>query len=263
MGNNSSTPEVSSDTPKESENSKNSEINPPVNPPGDSLDKGKMEDHGQSSDLNDSRKCSICRNEKNLPVTLPCGDSFCFLCIKRVAESDFSSAKCPVCYSPVPSYIRETVKVPEGSIDVDQSRGKWMYSGRTSGWWFYSKEHSDEIERGWNDYHSRGVNLFRISILGRDYTIDFQRMTQNSQCGGITRDIKRLEDLDSGTVPKGIAGVRIVKKEEISTVQPKVNTFSSSEEDLSSTDEEENDPVSSEKSEASETWPPSILTQPE
>jgi hypothetical protein len=156
-----------------------------------------------------------------------------------VAESDFSTSRCPVCSKNIPSYFRHTVKVPEGSFDPNEFRGRWLYSGRNDGWWYYSKEHSEELEKGWKEFNEAGTAEMKISILGRNYFINFQDMTQSSTCGGITRKIQR-EDSSIPTTIKGVAGVQIVPPEEMPSSKP--NEEDSQESQSSqSTEEEDSD----------------------
>lgn len=169
----------------------------------------------------DGDSCSICLDIPTLPVTLPCKHVYCYMCIKQVSQT---SESCPMCRAYIPDYVYEGIKVSENDIRLNEVRGKWMYSGRNHGWWYFSPDIDDMIEHEWSKYNEELSNgshsnhsTFSISILGMQYTIDFINMTQTSLLHNV-RKIKREENA-SETV-KGISGIQIVKEEDLPQPSP-------------------------------------------
>ena len=129
-------------------------------------------------DLPKEKICPICLEEPNNPFVLPCKHEFCYLCIKRVAEQGNS---CPYCKAIIPDYVLEKAKVSEDELDLKNNSGHWLYSGRNNGWWHYSLEHDKIIEDIWNVHKNLESDAkidVTINILGRNYKIDFEKMTQ-------------------------------------------------------------------------------------
>ena len=166
--------------------------------------------------------CAICIEVPINPFTLPCGHVFCYMCLKRVAEDD---KPCPLCNAVIPEFVLEGAKVSEEVINLKETAGKWMYNGRHSGWWYYSPDDDKAIEKAWK-VHKKLQNMkmmgslgtgnvsITINILGREYKIDFENMTQSSN--GVFRNIKRVETFgEEDCVVKGISGLQIVKKENV------------------------------------------------
>ena len=171
-------------------------------------------------DPSTNEDCVICLGKMVNSFTLPCDHTFCYMCLKRVAED---RKPCPLCNALIPNFVLEKVKVSEESINLKDVVGKWMYSGRNNGWWYYSPEHDEIIEEVWNmakKYRpdSLGSISLNINILGRLYLIDFDKMTQSAD-SGVIRNIKRVEKFDEGDDDvKGISGIQVVKNDSIPTM---------------------------------------------
>jgi E3 ubiquitin-protein ligase RNF146 len=168
--------------------------------------------------------CVICIDKPVNPFTLPCKHFFCYMCIKRVT-SDLKP--CPSCNAIIPEFVLEKAKVSNEIIKLEEISSKWLYSGRNSGWWYYSKEYDEIIEESWNKYKNLaepGVtkSYVNINILGRNYKIDFYSMTQIANSGEI-RSIKRIDQSEEeNIIVKGITGLQIVKNEHLPTLPPPI-----------------------------------------
>ena len=157
--------------------------------------------------------CAICLDPSYPPFVLPCTHVFCYMCIKHVAETH---RPCPMCNALIPRYVLEGARISEDILNLADGSGKWMYSGRRSGWWYFTPEIDEIIETSWKNHTEQGGDYsVVVVILGRNYSINFNTMTQSS-AQGMTRNIKRVEV--GGTVDglvKGISGLRIVKKDDL------------------------------------------------
>ena len=159
-----------------------------------------------------SEECAICFDEMRVPYALACKHSFCYLCVKRSLENGLRN--CPLCRSIIPQKILEDAK--SALLDLDQVKGKWMYAGRTDGWWYYDPSTSDEIEENYTEYQHLGdesKKIIHIEILGRSYVIDFERMEQQSPLGKARR-IQRVDESPEEILVKGVAGLRVVEEVE-------------------------------------------------
>jgi len=158
--------------------------------------------------MDDENICPTCLDEPQYPCKLPCKHIFCYMCIKRVAETN---KPCPKCQAIIPGFILEKYKTSEKSVSLTTE--KWVYSGRVNGWWYYSLEDNKIIEDCWNMYQKYGKpSSVNLPILGRDYKIDFRNMTQTGESA--TRKIKRVKDEDNIHI-KGVIGMQIVKDEDL------------------------------------------------
>lgn len=169
--------------------------------------------------------CGVCLetvNVKKLPIELDCHHKFCFLCIKGVCDTN---PVCPICRNGISSSIitNSTTPLPSESPDI-----YWLYTARNNGWWRYDPVTSEEIEKNYQEYIQESEKLeeseneeesvsqmlnidhseFIISIMGREYRIDFVHMEQS--CDGNVRSIKRETNVDTLTI-RGIAGLKIVQ----------------------------------------------------
>ena len=138
--------------------------------------------------------CPICYEEKYLEFSSVCGHSFCYLCLKQAL---IVNNKCPMCRTEL---SRDLIEEAEGCEDI---KGKWMYSGRNNGWWYYDKESDKIIE----DHYQRQDQLFSVEIMGKNYSIDLDNMTQTAP-NNFVRQIKRK--CDEEDIVKGIAGLQII-----------------------------------------------------
>ena len=157
--------------------------------------------------------CAVCLEKPEPPYSLPCEHTFCYLCLKQAAET--GGMNCPLCRAIIPQYVLEEAKISDEVFVLEDKAGSWMYSGRTSGWWFYTPEIDSKLEVSWQAYQNGCVSSVNVVILGRTYTIDFATMEQRCLFNGTVRKIKRSEDVDEGEIVKGLAGLRVMPKEEM------------------------------------------------
>ncbi len=160
-------------------------------------------------------ECSICLQPKELKWALPCGHSFCYLCLKGSIEAN--SSGCPMCRGSIPNDVYENAKMKDmGSwtLEMEDVDHRWLYSGRTNGWWAYSDTHNRIIEAAYQEFlRDVSSNSGSINIYGKVYVINFPNMSQVSPHGD-WRNVKRLatdedlEDFDEKSL-KGIAGIQV------------------------------------------------------
>ena len=166
-------------------------------------------------------ECSICMETPELKWTLPCNHSFCYLCLKGAIESN--SSGCPMCRGPIPNDVYENAKMKDmgaPDIEIEDVDYRWLYSGRSNGWWAYSDTHNRIIEAAFKSFLQEDLlgggddtASVNINIYGKNYTVNFTAMTQTSPHGD-WRNIKRLaseEDLEGfdEKLLKGIAGIQV------------------------------------------------------
>jgi len=101
-----------------------------------------------------------------------------------------------------PVYVDEEKIIAENDIqDI-----RWLYSGRTEGWWYFDPKLSKDIE----DVFESGDDEMVVEIFERNYNINFKDMTQNHQ--DKFRKIMRVSKNDARSMfIKGIAGVSFSK----------------------------------------------------
>jgi len=149
--------------------------------------------------------CSICLEDPIFKIKLECNHIFCYLCLKTFLEK--GNLSCPNCRSSIEECILEEAQACIDYIDeYYQEKGNWTYSGRNNGHWYYDKLTAGEIEEKYQNWKNGGEPTFMIRILNRDYTINFEDMTQSSF--GRKRTINRICDDDMSLLIKGFAGLR-------------------------------------------------------
>ena len=89
----------------------------------------------------------------------------------------------------------------------------WLYSGRSHGWWHYSKNNNIALE---NLYRS-GPGQSQLTINNKTYSLNFVEMTQRENSSA--RNILRVESLEHIALT-GIDGSRIQKCDIINFSQP-------------------------------------------
>jgi len=152
-------------------------------------------------------ECSVCLQPFINPVKLPCGHSFCFLCVKGVANV---SHNCALCRKPFPRELIDKPNVLALELRDDESisstnsnlRHVWYYEGR-NGWWMYDQRTNDEIDQAFR----RGDRRLEILIVGHLYIIDFENMHQYRL--NDTQRRRRIKyDLMSAP-KKGVGGLKL------------------------------------------------------
>jgi E3 ubiquitin-protein ligase RNF146 len=159
--------------------------------------------------------CGVCLDKLQTPISLPCTHKFCYLCVKGTLS--FGNNKCPLCRCIIPDDYFERAMANKDDAIFENTKNRWMYSGRTRGWWFFQDNHNDEIECAWQKFLSSSDeedDIAKIYIASIEYEINFVSMTQVSLTTSATRRIKRVEDavLDNA---RGIAGVKYVTSENL------------------------------------------------
>ena len=162
---------------------------------------------------NQCLECSICLQSLELKWTLPCGHSFCYLCLKGSIEAD--NEGCPICRGIIPDDVYEQAKMNDSSdLELENVNYRWLYSGRNNGWWAYTNSHNRIIEAAYQEFQEdSNSSSVSINICGREYAVNFSTMKQMSPYGD-QRNIKRLylqEDLEGFDEKslKGIAGIQV------------------------------------------------------
>ncbi|CAL8092496.1 unnamed protein product [Orchesella dallaii] len=154
-------------------------------------------------------ECPVCLLPCMLPVQVPCGHVFCFMCIKGAVISQNNG--CPMCRALIPAtaLINPVLKNPnELSNGVKMvNRREWYYQGRQGGWWQYDERTMQELERAF----SQKLPTLQLTISGRCYTVDFSQMVQYRVDNGhiVYRRIKH----GSNVGIKGVAGISIAESD--------------------------------------------------
>jgi len=150
--------------------------------------------------------CPICQGAPVFSVELPCNHTFCYLCIKGVAQKE-PEPKCALCRRDIPlAVLHQPIIKDDSAFNRDQPAGKyqWYYGCRTGGWWQYQQNFADDIEAA---FQADKAKKFQIQIVGRIYELDFQEMTQRCLDDGKIRKIKRALP-DTANEMEGIAGIK-------------------------------------------------------
>lgn len=173
--------------------------------------------------------CPICGEEILLPYTLECKHRFCYLCIKRAYEDKRS---CPYCRADIRADIAKSAHIVHTpKEEKSQETYMWLYAGANCGFWQYTSRHSEEIEKGYQEYCNKsGSTTINIYIMNRLYTIDFEKNQQlytDSIIGRITRrTVRRVMSNRDGTpvdttiLIKGIAGLSWTTDSTVSLTVP-------------------------------------------
>ena len=131
-----------------------------------------------TADRNDESECCICLNAMEFPITLDCGHSFCFLCLKDIRlqsassfnlsmirnhciDSDSMQAQncdemvetfcCPYCRKEYDAKIIDNANMNKSDwINADiQTENEgivvWKYAGRNGGWFVFIACHFNVI----------------------------------------------------------------------------------------------------------------------
>lgn len=149
--------------------------------------------------------CTICLSDKaNLPITLPCGHTFCYICIKSVAIA--TNMKCPLCRAPFNDINTFSYK------DTSKNDIQWLYKGK-NGWWKYDDESNKKVEELYQEYLENDSSSdspsdsfsesdsdsdsdtkwkYNLEIGFMKFKIDFKKMRQINKNGN-SRKIYRLK----------------------------------------------------------------------
>lgn len=148
--------------------------------------------------------CAVCLHPHVLPVTLPCGHIFCYLCVKGFASR---SRSCALCRDEFPRDFcdRPCVLDPSHVIELSQraisSDGcQWYYSG-ANGWWQYEERIAKELEEAFAAKQSSVT----ICVSGYHYVVDFVEMVQYKESDPMRRRRVKRDAADSQK--KGVAGI--------------------------------------------------------
>jgi hypothetical protein len=151
-------------------------------------------------------ECPICYDNINLIYETTCKHRFCYLCLKRSFLSD--NKECPLCREPLPDDLCERAS---SKYEFDIPDICWSYSGFKDGVWYYDISSTEIIEEAYQKYLIDNKKYrFNISILGRQYIINFDNMTQKSD-KKVVRNIFRIDRNQDNSEHelKGMAGLKI------------------------------------------------------
>ncbi|ODM92983.1 hypothetical protein Ocin01_13694 [Orchesella cincta] len=148
-------------------------------------------------------ECPVCLQTCMLPVQLPCGHLFCYMCIKGVFLNQNSG--CPMCRGVIPITVLTNPVLKE---DPDQlSKGvklangpEWYYEGRGGGWWLYDERTMNELEKAFKN----SQQTCQLVLAGHIYVVDFTQMIQYR-----LTDVNAVRRIKHGTNQpvKGVAGI--------------------------------------------------------
>lgn len=97
--------------------------------------------------------CQICNCECSLPLTLTCGDDFCFLCIKTYYMD--GGMECPLCEQFITDDLNNIHFKDYKELNNIQ-KYRWLYSSNFHDrWWGYDDNSNKKIEMIYNDYQKR------------------------------------------------------------------------------------------------------------
>ena len=169
-------------------------------------------------------KCPICQDKRRHPLTLPCGHTFCYLCIKGV----YARQKvCALCRQPIPQHciisppVSGTEEREEEEEEEEGRKTCWYYEAKSGGWWKYEERVRRELEMYYQSVETttreEDNDVFVIYISGFPYVVDFTKMIQYRQDKpNRSRRIKRDTDgeergmaREGEGLVRGVAGIPI------------------------------------------------------
>ena len=171
---------------------------------------------GEASTASGESDCAICLLPCTLPLSLPCGHTFCYLCAKGIA---FRSRRCALCRETIPDDViakphidLENASLPhtagasskvadDEADDCADQDAVWYYEGH-NGWWQYEPRTNREIEQAYN----AEKKSCEVLIAGFVYAIDLENMCQARRSQN-TRRRRICRNLSPSAVRKGVAGV--------------------------------------------------------
>lgn len=179
-------------------------------------------------------KCPICQDKRRHPLTLPCGHTFCYLCIKGVYARQ---RVCALCRQPIPSSCIMSPPGEEKEEEEERGKVRWYYQAKSGGWWVYEERVTLELEKSYQSLMQSELEedkdeaktvkegerdkLLEIQISGFPYIVDFQRMIQYRQDKpDRIRRIKRdTAEEEEEALVRGVAGVPLAP-----TIKPQDDT---------------------------------------
>lgn len=178
---------------------------------------------GASGESGETLDCAVCLLPCTLPLSLPCGHTFCYLCAKGIA---FRTRRCALCRKSIPDDViarpridrsqlepaslsratseaggdrEEGVEKKESSAETEEA--VWYYEGR-NGWWQYEPRTNRDIEQA----YLAEKQSCEVLIAGFVYVIDLENMVQCRRSQN-TRRRRICRNLSPTAVRKGVAGV--------------------------------------------------------
>ena len=165
--------------------------------------------------------CPVCLVDVPVvPIKLTCCSTqdsqhhVCMLCLKSSLMNNRDT--CPLCNT---TMSRELIReIHTASIDSPETRDdagdgseivfKWLYSGKNSGWWEFTSDDQETLEKGFSDFSQDPTkDKISMSICGNTYEIDFDNMKQcRTGYSSCTRDIRRIQNVNEVNLIKGVAG---------------------------------------------------------
>jgi len=195
--------EVSSDYDEDAPSDYEDDASSDYDVPSDS-DDTPIKKPSPKTDQAFNTECPICLDEMILPYKLSCGHAIHYLCIKEAYVKHNRS--CPLCRHPISADIYDKAVLCE---KVDLAHYTWYYGDKSkAGFWAFSDEHQPILEDAYKKFLLDATkNMCQLTILGREYDIDFATMTQRPKGTRNVRRIRRGADKDRDFV-KGVSGMR-------------------------------------------------------
>ncbi len=174
-------------------------------------------------DTTNSDKCPVCFELCVTPISVPCGHTFCYLCIKGTLK--FGNDKCPMCRCIIPRDYLENAVASFKTLNLGGDSPRWLYEGRAGGWWLFQNDHNDLIEKGWQLYCKKEPYNVTINVVSTQYMISFESMHQINQDNYLGRRIKRKDNISDAFATnlkvKGVAGVKYVNDKDLPAYEKK------------------------------------------
>lgn len=158
-----------------------------------------------------STECSICLDNLELAVCLPCEHQYCLCCIKTYQLSN-RGATCPQCRATIPRHFLESLGQDlSAHFQPDVVYTRWAYRSVSNPdeWWLYDAATNKIIEEAYNP--SVWSNSVTLAIMGDMYTIDFKNGVQISSDGKRVRHVKRVVATGRDIWSQGVVGIAGIK----------------------------------------------------
>lgn len=154
--------------------------------------------------------CPVCLSEPSNPIKLSkCGHVLCYLCLKEYKNGN-TFAVCPICRSEINDNIFK-VTFGEHCKEIEDLVGTtcWLYQSKDhKGYWIFETNTGEAIEKLFSEKRN-DINKFYIG--NREYSVDFDTMTQCEVLTNRNRKIKRLVSFDVSYIKdyniRGVAGI--------------------------------------------------------
>lgn len=121
--------------------------------------------------------CAKCNNPPQLPVTLGCGDMYCFLCLKEFMSNGNTGCFKAGCQQQINIDIANVSEDFKLTLLSMIGKNVWLYSSMSKdGWWMYNPNMSKTIETCFGN----GLPTCSFLIGTKTYRIQFSNNIQTS-----------------------------------------------------------------------------------